>query len=418
MRIRRIVMAALVFVSACVVLVADAAVGFPVRGSVTDPLGNPIAGAVVHNGVGRATVTSTDGRWELVEPPGTRTYWATKAGFNRSQERSVTVVDPRGTSDVDLVMTSILRTDVSPWSFNPSINRNMAITASSILTPEACVTWTDLSSGATVQLLPSTPEPPRSVWTGSFDIAPETDDGSFVAEVIARDCATGTVLTDTRRHYYSVDRVPPEILGSPYEDGVAGKGVVAFKVRDTTSGFNPSASSVSVDGGPWAAPTIWNPMLDLAQSSVPVSDGIHTVRVRAVDYAGNVSEGEFSFIGDVQEPSFAGNSPIGTTSPTPLVGVSISDIGAGLEVSSLRMRLTGGPSIRAPLVAVGPSSGYVDAVWDATTGRFEYQVPSEPTGTGMAEGPLLPGKYDVTVKAQDLAGNNSVFTWEFVVEPL
>ena len=186
-----------------------------------------------------------------------------------------------------------------------------------------------------------------------------------------------------------VDLTAPETFVSSPDPGDT---LTTPTVQLAVSGTDTQSSSLkfayAVDGGAYSAPAN-GPTL-----SVPgLTDGAHTIRVHAVDLAGNVdaSPVELAIVVDATAPSLAF-----TVAPSPASCIATRT--PTLEWTS------------ADVVTAKPDLRFETRV-DA--GAF---VPVGPDTTATF-GPLAGGQHTVTVRVTDLAGNTRTISRTFKVDP-
>ncbi len=118
-------------------------------------------------------------------------------------------------------------------------------------------------------------------------------------------------------------------------------------------------------------------------------EGLHDVKIIAIDDVGHEATMTFSFIVDLHAPVFTSFSPETTHDTMPLISVGVSDALGGLDPSSIVLRLDSSP----PLQVV-----YQD-------GTIQYQVESH----------LVLGDYYVFVSVSDYTGNEATATYIFSI---
>ena len=138
--------------------------------------------------------------------------------------------------------------------------------------------------------------------------------------------------------------------------------------------------------------TQWNPVgcSALAAEFLPMTDGSHTVRVKATDRLGNSNTMEWTFTMDHTQPAVTPSSLCGTIAPsaTPTISFSYSDA-SGIDTSSAVMKLDG--------VQVTAAAGAAEAVY--TPGQA-----------------LADGVHTATFEIKDSAGNKGSATCGFTVD--
>jgi hypothetical protein len=122
---------------------------------------------------------------------------------------------------------------------------------------------------------------------------PATVDGDYVVSIAASDDAGNT---RTESYAFSVDRAKPVVaIATPARGGLFSTGFVpVYTVTDAN--LKASQDACSLDGGPFGP---------CGPVAVPAPDGTHTLRVRAVDQAGNVAEASAEYVTDTTGPQLA-----------------------------------------------------------------------------------------------------------------
>ncbi|WP_082282730.1 Ig-like domain-containing protein [Myxococcus hansupus] len=203
----------------------------------------------------------------------------------------------------------------------------------------------------------------------SFDVPVTLPDGTYTATVTAQDAAGNTSAPATVT--FTVDTTAPD---TAIDSGPA------TLTNDTSASFVFSSNEASVtyecslDGAAFAACP--------AQADFgPLSDGEHTLAVRAVDAAGNVdaTPATHTWTVDTQPPTVAITAPAN---------------GAVLDVATVTYTGTAEPDSTVTVVVDGVTLGTVDA---DGAGNWTF----------TANAPLAEGSHTVSVTATDAAGNTS-----------
>lgn len=171
--------------------------------------------------------------------------------------------------------------------------------------------------------------------------------GLHTVAVRATDAA-GRVTTATRS--FTVDTVAPSVsISSPTAGQFFASTTVpvSFSATDT----NLAAVTCSIDGGAFSACTS-------PRSYTGLSQGAHTVVVRAVDQAGNNAEASVSFTVDTIDPSVAISSPTaGQHVASTSVGVTFSATDANALTVTCQVDGGGFSPCSSPLNLTGLSQG-------------------------------------------------------------
>jgi hypothetical protein len=214
--------------------------------------------------------------------------------------------------------------------------------------------------------------------TGSSVTLSSLSDGSHTFEVSVTDGA-GLSVTDSIG--FVVDTGDPVVAISSPEDGAELSGtevVVEWTASDAGSGV--AMVEVRLDSGAWVEVT------GPSETFAGLSEGLHTVVVRATDEAGNTATAEVAFTVDATDPIVSISSPddgASIASGSIDVEYSATDLGSGIE--TVQRRVDGG-------------------AWAAVSGgSFEL--------TGLAD-----GSHTIEVMATDGAGNQATASIDVVVD--
>jgi len=197
----------------------------------------------------------------------------------------------------------------------------------------------------------------------------------------------------------SVFLVPasPSNDNTPSIAGTVGQDVVLVEIQVDSQVFQAAASAGHFS----------------YQFTAPLSDGVHSISVRAKDGAGNVSDWLLVDKGyriDTQSPVISGNSPgngayLKNSALT--IQANITDTGSGVLVSSIKMQIS--INQQTPIsVTVDPNSpkspGSGSLGWDGTKVWYSDKE-------------ALDGLYNVTISASDQAGNPAAsLTFSFQID--
>ena len=203
-------------------------------------------------------------------------------------------------------------------------------------------------------------------------------DGSHSAEVKAIDNAGNENSTSVT---FTVDTTPPEInIDSPSEGSLHTADVqVTWHGTDATSGINHY--EIRMDSGAW---------IDAGTNTTyhfgNLTDGEHTVYVKAIDNAGNEAEANVTFTVDATAPTVTSHSPTGNdVSVDTVITVTFSE---AMDHNTVSILING-------------VSGTIS--WNGTTATF---TPSSNLNYAT--------EYTVHVTGSDTAGNAmEEYTWSF-----
>ncbi|MHB8592916.1 MAG: carboxypeptidase regulatory-like domain-containing protein [Acidimicrobiales bacterium] len=375
-------------------------------GKVTDPLGNPIAGAVVSDG-GQQTTTAADGSYALGEN-GTGNYDLTAIAVHHAQEGEQATVLAPATTTVNFTLPYVLGGQLD----HPALQSGSPTSATLTVTDWApaggsCVEVTDSRTGASsAAALAAENADGSSTWTWVLALPQGAAEGNYLLSMLATRCSDGAALTTTASTPYVVDNTPPSITGA-FPAGWYGhsSAQVGATVKDALSGIDVAQSTIAVDGQALAQPYSYSSSGLLSGSATGLSDGPHQVSITAVDGAGNTAVLSYGFSVDTTPPAYSGEAPTGQVSSTPRISIDVAD-DSSISAGSITMTLS-----------MGPVSCRVQPTYSPATGAISYQVPSSATGPCLGEAPLPPGTYEVAVSSSDAAGNVGSVTWSFVVDP-
>lgn len=148
-----------------------------------------------------------------------------------------------------------------------------------------------------------------------------------------------------------------------------------------------------------------------------LTDGIHVVKVRAMNGYGNMAEIQYEFGADMTPPKCSVDpAPDGDVAgPTPVWTIKLSDDGMGVDLASVQVRLNnvghGATPIRASLVEGG---AYQENIPGEQLKRGD-RVAGETFKIGSMRD-LLPGQYALTISFADKAGNKKTQSWTYQVK--
>ena len=267
------------------------------------------------------------------------------------------------------------------------------------------------------------PTPNDESATYTYTATRDGADGDYTATLDAAADAAGNDGATGQTANVTVDTTPPEFSGaSPTDETVTTdqpeitldvtdetRGVsassIAVTVEDADAGdgpeldaASPSAAGVSYDGTTLA--------VNATEAGVSLTDGTVTVTVAAADDAGNGGQTTFSFDVDTTPPQFSDAAPADetVTDNTSTVSATVTDATAGVDASTLAVTLSN--ETDAFLSDAGTGTDGVS--YEGTT------LTVDPAGAGV---PTLPnGSVDVTLTADDAAGNTATTSFSFTVD--
>jgi hypothetical protein len=382
---------------------ASAITTMTITGIVTDQAGTPIPGVFVTDQF-QDVYTNAVGRYMLEEQtPAPRVLTLAKTGFESPAARRVSPLDAQ--SDVNFALDYRLGPSVTPFVLNV-VPRTVDLSMKSFAPTASCATWTDTYAGAVAELaLTATAPDGERTWTGTFNVPAGTLEGGHPGVAIIRRCSDGAALTKPKSAGYIVDLTGPSIADiTPANWSSDSTPTISARALDPVSGV--ASATFTVDGlqvasargdfGTWSA------------AAGPLADGPHEIVFSATDYGSNTTTERATFKIDTVAPVTSDQSPTGAVATrSPLIQVRIADATSGPDGQRTHLSLSR-----------GPLSETLAANFDAATGILSYQVPTTVTGTGLGDGPLLDGTYDVEAAALDQAGNSVTLHWQFEVRCL
>ncbi|HVC23294.1 MAG TPA: carboxypeptidase-like regulatory domain-containing protein [Candidatus Dormibacteraeota bacterium] len=379
-------------------------------GTVTDPFGTPIAGAVVGDGSQQAT-TDAQGHYVLAENTPSIYTLTAQAAHHAARTKRVSGGPTDTTVDFDLpylIGGSLADPDISTAGGPASEALTITDWAPA---SGSCITVTDSRTDqASPAALSGTNPDGSSTWSWTLSAPQGSAEGDYSLTMSATRCSDGLAQTDPGTTYYTIDNTPPQVSQPTPTGSVSTQSItVGAVVTDTLSGPSPELSTFSVDGQVLAHPYSYDQASDvLSAPAGALGPGAHQVQLTASDWAGNTTTLSWSFTVDRSPPTFTNPSPTGSVAtPTPLISVQAFDDTA-LAPSTATIEI-------APYPLSGSSACALPASLDPATGEITYQVPSAPAGPCPGEAPLPPGTYVAEVSVADAAGNVASLTWSFTV---
>jgi parallel beta-helix repeat protein len=180
------------------------------------------------------------------------------------------------------------------------------------------------------------------------------------------------------------DAIAPTVsIDAPASGELFATGDVSFTWTGSDSLSGILRYEVSIDGGAWTNATS-------GYTATGLADGLHSMRVRATDRAGNTAEAMVEFTVDTVAPVVAASSPSG------------NEVGTGSAISVTFSKAMDHSTV---VITIDGVTGTV--AWDGNTVTF---TPSAPLAAGTT--------YSVTVTGSDLAGNTVEHSWEFTTGDL
>ncbi|MEK7448639.1 MAG: Ig-like domain-containing protein [Planctomycetota bacterium] len=229
----------------------------------------------------------------------------------------------------------------------------------------------------------------------SYTPPADLPDGAHTAIVEIKDLAGNPAQATWG---FMTDITPPEISNlTPAPDSILNnpKPQISADYLDRTSGIDVSAAQIFLDGidlTNQAAVSAANISL-IPQTNL--SDGIHTVKIKVKDRAGNPAEAAWSFTTDITPPVITNPSPVPDSyvkNKTPSISADWSDNLSGIDLTSSKILVDN--------VDFTPSA-------QITESNFTF-TPSEPLSEGL---------HTINVDVSDKAGNPATqFKWSFTVD--
>ncbi len=289
----------------------------------------------------------------------------------------VKAVDKAGNTAMDSVTFT---TDTA----NPTISITSPADNAILKTPDVTIEWTgsDITSGIDRYEIQIDGGPWTQAGTSTNHTLTGLPDGTHTVYVKAVDNA-GNAGTDSVT--FTVDTVAPAIsITSPSDNAVLRSSDVSIKWTgsDITSGID--RYEIQIDGGSWTQAGT-----STSHIFTGLSDGTHTVHVKAVDKAGNTATDSVTFTVDATEPSISITSPPNNTIINSS-DITISWTGSDntTSIDHYEVQIDGGPWTQA-----GTSTNH--------------------TLTGLPD-----GTHTVYVKAIDKAGNTATDSITFTMDTI
>lgn len=388
-------------------------------GTVTSPLGSPIAGADVYDGV-QSAMTNAQGQYTLREDStGTFTLTASDSPQFGGEVKTVTVLVPENTTvnftlpyeitgqlakDALSTASGPAATTLSITSYAPASGTCVSVTSSSTSTSSQATYVSTASDGA-------------SSYTWTLSLPEKSPEGSYKLSFQARKCSSGALLSVTNDAYYLVDNTPPSI-SDPFPTGVTGSpsAEIGATLSDPGgSGIDESDTVITLDGTTLPSPYAYRAECNASGCGLVVSvkasglsEGLHQVAISVTDGAGNETTSSFSFFVDLYPPSFSSPSPTGSTGTnSPKLSVALSD-DTGIVPSSVSLVISDG------VLSCGLPASFTRS--SSHGGVISYQVPASFAGACLGEFPLPNGTYSVTAMASDFGGHAASYRWSFSVD--
>lgn len=455
-RWRRLLAAVVLLTSVALPLVpARAAALMTIKGRVVDPVGNPIAGIDVSDGVTTAR-TDYSGRYvlETYQPRDQVVRARSRWGITTDGEAEVAFV-PGATVPLDFerrwAESSLIwedRLDVVATADGQASTRTLWIFSHSPrpTTPGGagtCIDVIDPVAGGTLHP-PVTRVGGPGYIDGRYEYGPGSNQWTYVQQIPAGmpssvhdvrvrvyDCQTGTVTT-VEPELVATERFDGTRPDQPTLDPVAGTQPRYVQLTGTlTDPEGPIGGHENDEGGcsnyGHAVTALFDGTVRGDGCAIEQPDGTarftlyaigglatghHRVEVWAKDRAGNLSATpatlELDVDGDPPVVYRGSGRPQGTAATrTPRLAIYVTDASANLDLSTARFTVTGKTLLSTTTATVVPS--FLD-------GWLYWQVPATRTGEGPANGPLPDGTYTVTAEVRDAVGNLGTATWTFQVK--
>lgn len=384
---------------------------FTISGVVTDPVGRPLANAAVRDGH-QTVITDEIGFFVLEERNPGAYFVSAERNDTEQQTKTVTANVPLDKT-VDFELRYRLTTTLLPAAVTPGDSVVVEVESAAPDQPgqqhTPCVDVDDPFSPGTEPAQRSDEVGERwgqPLWVYEADIPQTASEGVYRFDARARTCTTGIELTDSASAWLTVDATAPAIgsLEPWYGSATTTLVVSATDPGAYPSGIAADTLTTTIDGTVVAG---WfNPIE--GEIRVPISDlddGPYQLQVAVADNAGNELVALRPFAVDHTSPTWSDPSPTGVVdTPTPLLSVTVSDVGSGLNPASIILQLSDG--IRTARLAHR---------YEPSTGTITYQIPDRIEGLQLGQSPLAPSTYTVEVAARDQAGNTSNTAWQFDV---
>ena len=274
--------------------------------------------------------------------------------------------------------------EVTFWvdTTDPEVMIVTPVDGSAVNTPDVEVSWTaeDAATGiesTEIRIDGSSWEPV----VGTSKLFEDLDDDTYTVELRVTDGADNTATAETT---FEVDTIAPTVyITSPEEDALLKTTTVVVRWEQSDIGAGLDAVEIRIDGGDWET-TLTN-----LTEYTSVSEGTHTVDVKATDLAGNSDTDSVTFEVDGTAPIITVTSPEdGELFAVNTVTAEWTVTDGGTGVSSVEYKL--------------------DAeAWVATTA----------SGSADLED-LAEGEHTFSIRAEDNAGNPATLPVQFVVDTL
>jgi hypothetical protein len=296
--------------------------------------------------------------------------WDTSAVADGEHTLTFAAVDAAGHVSIQTITVIVDNTDPACMMSAPSAGQYL----------EGTVTFTVMASDglgvAAVDLnfdgdggqmnAAATYNPSSGYWEMVMDTTTMAD-GDYTVTAVATD--TSGRMKEAASVDFSIDNNAPVVnVAEPMDGAVVTDGMFVIDVTATDEGFilDSDAVEYSMDGGPWMAitnttPDNWTMDMDVTG----LTDGDHTVVVRATDAAGHVTEVPLRIIVDNNDPVCQIVTP---TSSEFVEGVYVFRVHSAdaLGVASVDLAFTGLPGMDSTITTWNPSTGYWEYPIDTT----------------------------------------------------
>ncbi|MHB8182116.1 MAG: IPT/TIG domain-containing protein [Acidithiobacillus ferrivorans] len=195
--------------------------------------------------------------------------------------------------------------------------------------------------------------------------------------------------------FYVQGNVPPVVSYSGPSGPVNANAVTvaaSFNAQASVSGVNASSATLSLNGGSASACSVSGN--NIACPASALADGSYNAVVSIADNAGDVGSAAGSFAVDTTAPAISNLSPSGhILTQTATIGANISDLGSGINLSTLTVSLDG-----AALSGCSVTSGVVSCPTGALNSGLHNYVVSVSDNAGnitSAPGSFSYGTYQI-----------------------
>lgn len=193
---------------------------------------------------------------------------------------------------------------------------------------------------------------------------------------------------------FTVETAAIAVTGQAPDDGslqTSALPTIQASFQRAGSGIIDSSSiTVLLDGTDVSADAECSPDGIVYRPPTQLSEGPHTVLITLCDDAGHAGRSEWDFTIDTIPPLIVNETPSGTAGAQPNISAELIEDGSGIDPDSLNLTVDG-------INATGSA---------AMTGNLVSYTPPEALG---------PGPHSVQLTVRDIAGNQQVSAWNFIV---